>query len=109
MRSYEQVVKNISIADYIIFDHQYLDATIPLTDQIASLRCLHRVVELWALIKTHTPALPSERLREVIAALKYYLPKTPQEVAGPNEDAFERVKFRSEQPRYSVVVKSMTG
>ncbi|KAJ3086633.1 hypothetical protein HK102_012793, partial [Quaeritorhiza haematococci] len=52
----------------------YLDDTLPLDDQILRLRCLHRVLELWSLIKSNIIAVPYEVMREIVqTALRFYM------------------------------------
>ncbi|ORX89575.1 hypothetical protein K493DRAFT_305653 [Basidiobolus meristosporus CBS 931.73] len=51
----------------------FLEPTIPLEDQLQRLRYLHRILELWSLVKTNVLAVPYESLRLLVQdTITYY-------------------------------------
>ncbi|TPX64768.1 hypothetical protein SpCBS45565_g05665 [Spizellomyces sp. 'palustris'] len=88
----------------------FVDATLPLDEQVNRLRRLHRIVELWSLVKTNVLQMPTEGMRALVqAALEYY-------AGGSDEgetncvDPTATVMYRLALPRFSSETgKALTG
>ncbi|KAJ3178505.1 hypothetical protein HDU87_003579 [Geranomyces variabilis] len=68
----------------------FVDATLPLELQVARLGRLHRVLELWALVKSNVLRMPRAALRALVqAALAHYTTPLPIEDGTGDEDAVD--------------------
>lgn len=87
----------------------FVDATLPLEEQVARLRRLHRVVELWSLVKSNILQMPAEGLRGLVqAALEQYAATSDD--GEPSVDPTATVVYRLALPRFSSETgKALTG
>ncbi|KAJ3166243.1 hypothetical protein HDU88_003466 [Geranomyces variabilis] len=68
----------------------FVDATLPLELQVARLGRLHRVLELWALVKSNVLRMPRAALRALVqAALAHYTTPPPTEDGTGDEDVVD--------------------
>ncbi|KAI9014825.1 hypothetical protein BC832DRAFT_170625 [Gaertneriomyces semiglobifer] len=91
----------------------FIDATLPLTHQVQRLLKLHRVMELFHLMKSNLVSLPFESLRTLIGvAMHTYLeseePATDDLVAD-DAGAMETLMYRFVLPRWGESVKVVEG